>query len=343
MNRSFSVRKPEVSVLMSVIMACHNSSAYLDEAVDSILAQTLSDLELILIDDCSTDKSLEIAKSYQRQDNRVWVLSLPKTSGPAIARNAGIRVARGEWLGILDSDDVATPSRFEEQMKLADGDKGLVMIGSSSISIDEKGHVIKDHQYPTSHRDLVKRLFSSRGFPPHSSMVYRRDVVQDLSGFNPRYVQSEDTDLWCRLSEIGTASSVDKKLVKIRIHAHNISNSEAGMQQIRFGFAAKVCHFLRIYRCPDPSAADDEEEWLEFVAWVNRQLIEEGVYERRKAWADARAEYFATKNRLTRAFRFGTHLVQSGHANALLWGKVFGTSLPEHLSRKWMRRSRRAS
>lgn len=246
------------NIKVSVIMACHNSSAYLDEAVSSVLVQTLGDLELILIDDCSTDNTLEIAKCYQVQDNRVSVLSLPVNSGPATARNAGIRTARGEWLGILDSDDVAMRSRFEEQMKLADSDKGLVMIGSSSISIDKRGHVIKEHKYPTNHQDLVKRLSSMRAFPPHSSMLYRKDVIQKLAAYNPRYVPSEDADLWFRLSEIGKVSSVDKPLVRIRKHEQNISNSKGGMLQTRLGVAASVCHFLRIYGYSDPSTSNDE-------------------------------------------------------------------------------------
>lgn len=324
-------------------MACYNSSAYLDEAISSVLAQTLGDLELILVDDCSTDNTLEIAKRYQMQDDRVLVLSLPVNSGPAIARNAGIRVARGEWLGILDSDDVAMPLRFEEQMKLAESDKGSVMIGSNSISIDEQGHVIKKHKYPPNHQDLVKRLSSTRAFPPHSSMVYRRDVVQDLSGFNPIYVPSEDADLWCRLSEIGKVSSVGKPLVKIRKHAHNMSNSGGGYLQIRFGCTALVCHFLRIQGCSDPSSNNDETSWQEFIKWVDRRMTEEGIFEKRQAWANARAAFYATENRLTGALSFASRLLQSGQASALVWEKFFGSSLPKRLAREWMKRTCAAS
>ena len=323
----------------SLWLATINSSAYLDEAISSVLGQMLGDLELILIDDRSTDNTLEIAKLYQVQDDRVSVLSLPVNSGPATARNAGIQAARGEWLGILDSDDVAMPSRFEEQMRLADSDNGLIMIGSSSMSIDANGHAIKGHKYPTSHSDLVKRLAFMKAFPPHSSLMYKKDVVVRLSAFNPRYVPSEDYDLWLRLSEIGKVASVDKPLVKIRKHEQNISNSEGGMLQTRLGFAASVCHFLRIHGCPDPSTTNDEGGWLEFLTWIERQLIEEGAFERRKAWADARADCFATENGLASALRYGLRILQSGHARALLWEKVFGSSLPQRLARDWIKQS----
>lgn len=327
------------NIKVSVIMACHNSSAYLDEAVSSVLSQTLGDLELILINDCSTDNTLEIAMRYQAHDDRITVISLPMNSGPATARNVGIRAAKGEWLGILDSDDVAMPARFEEQMSLANNQQGLVIIGSSSISIDRKGLAIKEHKYPTDHELLTKRLYSLQAFPPHSSMVYRGDVVKKLTGFNSRYASSEDHDLWLRLSEVGKVASIDKPLVKIRKHAQNISNLEGGNRQAKFGVVASVCHFLRAYGCPDPSVSSDEDVWQDFITWVDRRMLEEGAYERRKAWVDARAEYFASANGLTSTFFFGTHLLQSGHASAWMWAKFFGSSLPKNLSREWMKRS----
>jgi glycosyltransferase involved in cell wall biosynthesis len=317
-------------------VACHNSSAYLDEAVNSVLGQTLGDLEVILIDDCSTDNTLEIAARYQAQDDRVSVISLPVNSGPATARNAGIRAARGEWLGILDSDDVAMPTRFEEQLRLARSDKGLVMLGSSSISINKHGHLLKEHKYPTDHQELVKRLYSLRAFLPHSSVVYRTAIVERLGSFNLKYKGSEDYDLWLRLSEVGKIGSINKPLVKIRKHDQNISNSEGGLLQPRYGSAASICHFLRIHGCLDPSTNSDEPTWQEFFTWVDRRLMEEGVFARHEAWADARAGYFSTANRLAGALRFGIRLLQSGHASALVWEKYFGSSLPQRLAREWM-------
>jgi len=324
------------NIKVSIIMACHNSSTYLNEAINSVLKQTLGDLELILIDDFSTDNTLEIAKRYQVQDGRISVISLPVNSGPAAARNAGIRAARGEWLGILDSDDVAMPSRFEAQMRLADSDKDLIMIGSSLISINEDGIELKAHEYPIDHQKLINRLYTQQPFPPHSSMVYRKDAVKMLGAFNPRYLQSEDYDLWLRLSEIGKVASINKPFVKIRKHEQNISHSEGGMRQVRFGFVALACHFLRMHGSPDPSTSKDEPTWQEFITWVDRRMMEEGVFERRKAWADARADYFASKKSLISAFRFGKHLLKSGHAALLVWERFFGTSLPKRLAQEWM-------
>jgi glycosyltransferase involved in cell wall biosynthesis len=331
------------NIKISVIMACYNSSAYLDEAVSSILNQTFGDLELILIDDFSNDNTLEMANDYKMLDDRVTVIPLMVNSGQAFARNAGIRVARGEWLGILDSDDVAMPSRFEEQLNFAGKNNDLVLIGSNLKIIDSRSNIIKKHRYPTNHRDLTKRLDLMQAFPPHSSMIYRREVVNRLAGFNTRFKLSQDRDLWLRLAEIGKIASLDRYLVKIRKHHGNRSNLEGGMLQAHFGHAASVCHFLRIYGFPDPSSNSDEADWNIFFTWIVRRMIEEGVFEKRKARAEARAEYFAKQNQMVGAIHFGSHVLKTGYAGTLLREKLFGSSLPKKLAQEWMKRSCAAS
>ena len=320
-------------------MACHNSSVYLDEAISSVLSQSLTDLELILIDDCSTDNTLEIANRYRALDNRVLVLSLPINSGPAAARNEGIRIARGEWIGILDSDDVALPSRFEEQMKMAEKNRDIVLIGSNTVSTDAKGQPIKDHKYPTTHRALMTRLARLQAFPAHSSMVYKADAVKLLSGFNSRYVQSEDYDFWLRLSQIGKLASIDKPLVKIRIHWQNMSHSQAGAVQIRTGMCAAVCYFLRLYDCPDPSTDDQVNLWNDFDLWIYERLCEEGFFEKFRARSAIRTKYLAKDRRLINLCLVVIRLMHSGYGKSIIWEKFFGSKLPQRLASEWMARS----
>ena len=319
-------------------MACHNSSAYLDEAVRSVLCQTLRELELILIDDCSTDDTLEIARRYQAQDDRVSIITLSVQSGAAAARNAGIQTARGAWLGILDSDDVALPSRFAEQLDLAERDKDLVVIGSNLISIDSSGVRISEYRYPTGHKALIKRLYSKRAFPPHSSMLYRRDAIKVLEAFNPRYLRSEDYDLWLRLSEIGRIASIDNPLVKIRRHDKSISHTEGGRLHMKFAIAGIVCHFLRTQGFYDPSVSQDEALWQEFLNWTERRLIEKGFLDRWKEWMEARSLFFSSENRVVGALRFSIQLLNSGHVLEILKEKCLGSSVPRRLAQEWMER-----
>jgi hypothetical protein len=228
--------------------------------------------------------------------------------------------------------------RLEEQVRFGDCNASVVIIGSNSKSIDKGGRLIKEHTYATDHQSLVKRLYSLRAFPPHSSIIYRREAVTKMGGFNARIVASEDYDLWLRLAESGKIASIAKPLVKIRKHERNISDAEGGHLQTRHAIAALACHYLRVNGFLDPSTNSDEATWREFVAWVDRRSAEEGVFARYKVRADARAEYFAAENRLAGTLRFCTRLFQSGHAGALVWDKMFGSSLPRRLAWEWMRR-----
>ena len=113
---------------------------------------------------------------------------------------------------------------------------------------------------------------------------------------------------------------------------------EGGMLQIRFGYAACVCHFLRLRGYPDPSLNSDEAVWNTFFAWVARRMVEESVFEKRMAWAGARAEYFAKEDRCIGAMHFVSRVLKSGYASTLLREKLFGSSLPKKLAQEWMNR-----
>ncbi len=338
MSLSTHARNPEVSVLMS----CYNVTRWLHEAIDSVLAQTLEDFEFILVDDGSTDETWDIIQNYRDRDQRIVAISKENT-GLANSLNVGIAQARGAWIARLDADDLCEPTRLEEQLNFARNHAEVVLLGTGFVEIDRQGRSIKKHLYPPEHRELVRHLERLQRFFPHSSAFFRREVAQDAGCYNRLFRKTQDWDSWLRFAERGRIACLENCLVRIRKHSEQISNSATGTSQLVYGTAASACHFLRIYGCLDPSTSNDETTWQEFIAWVDRRMMEEGVFERRKVWADARAEYFATKNGLTDAIRFGTRLLQSGHASALVWEKLFGFSLPQRLAREWMKRSCAAS
>ena len=106
--------------LISVVLPTYNSKVFIDAAIDSVLQQTERRFELIVVDDCSTDDTADIIRRYTRRDARVRLLHMPRNSGPAAARNAGIDAARGRWIALLDSDDVYAPQRLARLMELAE-------------------------------------------------------------------------------------------------------------------------------------------------------------------------------------------------------------------------------
>lgn len=324
------------NVRISIITCCYNAAQYLEEAINSILNQSFQNFELILIDDASLDNTLAICESYSQRDSRVKTISLPVNVGVAAARNAGIQIACGEWIAILDSDDVSMPDRLAEQIKVAESNRDIVLIGSNSVLIDKNGKHTKCYQYPTKNADLVRNLESIKKFPPHSSILYRKDAVRRALGFNTKFVQSEDWDLWLRLSKIGQLASVDKTLVKIRKHDNNISNSSDGMLQLTQGMMATICHFIRIRGFADPSDSGSIEDWQKFTGWVETQMQSRGIFEKRKFWIKNVMRYRAKNNRLLGLLDFMRAILTSGIGYRSIFDRLSGQKVARKLADKWI-------
>jgi len=331
MSASTDARNPEVSVLMS----CYNASRWLHEAIDGVLAQTFEDFEFILVDDGSTDETWNILRSYRDRDRRIVAIS-KKNTGLTDSLNLGIAHARGAWIARLDADDLCEPTRLEEQVNFVCSHPEVVLLGTGFVEIDERGRVKKKHLYPPKHRKLVRHLERLQRFFPHSSAFFRREVAQDAGCYNRLFLKTQDWDSWLRFAERGRIACLQNCLVRVRKHPEQISNSETGTSQLVYGTAASTCHFLRIHGCLDPSGSNDERTWQEFIAWLTARMTREGTLERLRAWTDARAQYFATDNKLIGAIHFATRFLQSGHTRAAMWEKFFGYSLPQRLAREWM-------
>jgi len=331
MNCSSHVSKPEISVMMS----CYNGSRWLREAIDSVLAQTYENFEFILVDNGSTDDTWNIIQSYRDKDKRIVAISKKNTLLPD-SLNVGIVQAKGEWIARLDADDLCEPTRLEEQINFVRKHPEVVLLGTGFIEIDEQGQVIKKHLYPSKHSVLVQHLEHLQSFFPHSSAFYRLDTVRLIGGYNLHFRMAQDWQLWSELALRGKVMCLPKYLVHIRKHPDQLSSENKGKSVNHEAMAVVVCRFLRKAGRKDPSVDASAKKWILFLNWIEKRMEELDVFEKRKAWADARAKYFATKNRLNGAIRFGTHLLQSGYISVLVWEKFFGSSLPQRLMREWI-------
>lgn len=331
-------KSPEVTVLMS----CYNASRWLHEAIESVLCQTFGNFEFILVDDGSTDETWDIIRVYRDRDQRIVPIRKENT-GLQDSLNVGIALARGQWIARLDADDLCEPDRLAEQLMFVRNHPEVVLLGTGFVEINAQGRFIKKHMYPSGHRKLLRHLERLQRFFPHSSAFYRVDEVRNVGGYNSRFRRTEDWRLWIELASRGKIACLPKPLVRIRKHSSQISLDNNGRRQLYDGIAATVCHYLQRAGCEDPSVGANTDEWIAFLAWVENRIDESSTFKRRKAWADARAEYFERNNRMIGAFHFGTRLLKSGHAVALMWEKAFGSSLPERLAREWTRRPCAAS
>jgi glycosyltransferase involved in cell wall biosynthesis len=323
--------------VISVITTCYNSGVFLSEAIESILSQTFKDFEHILIDDGSTDNTLDIIKTYARRDQRIVFSAQKFNTGSAATRNIGIQMAKGEWIAILDSDDIALPMRLERQISYVKMNPHLVLLGSGYIEIDASGEFIKEHYYPPNHQKLVARLDRGLAFPPHSSCLYRTEAVKLIRGFNQRFFRAQDYDLWLRLRGTGPIACLHDILVKVRRRDSSLSHADHGEKLTIDATAALTCYLLRKKGFPDPSNMD-MRTWNIFFNWLKTKLEREGLIESRKLWDCLRQEWYSKKNTavFTRALKFAIALVNSNQGFNLLHQKLFGLSLTGKLANEWV-------
>lgn len=218
-------KSPKISVIMSV----YNGGQYLNEAIDSILNQTFTDFEFIIIDDGSTDDSAEIIKSYD--DERIIIIQ-QENKGLAAALNEGIKIARGKYIARMDVDDIALLLRLEKQMSFLDGNKDCVIVGSSAIVIDRKGEFLFNSKMPTEWEEIKRNLPYHSPFY-HSSVMFRKEVCITCGGYYEKIGQHiEDIILWNKLSIYGELRNLRDSLIKYRLVPNAITNRDKKTRKV---------------------------------------------------------------------------------------------------------------
>jgi glycosyltransferase involved in cell wall biosynthesis len=323
--------KPTITVLMS----CYNAEKWLISSVPSVLNQTFTNFEFIIIDDGSADNTLNIIHDFAKTDSRIVVLSKPNT-GLSDSLNIGIQMARGDWIARIDADDIFEPMKLEKQILATEKNPNLVFIGTGLTIIDDSGRKLNTYNYPSKHALLSRNLKTARKFPPHASAMYKTSAVRKLGGYRGRVSKAEDADLWLRLSEVGELTSVTGPYVQIRKHSGQISHFENGTRQMLDARIATVASWLRHYKHQDPISLD-EHSFNNYHTWIKNQLTHDKLF-----------EYLAFKNNLHDKFNdskksvhsiyFLSALILTNPLNSARYicEKMFGETLPRKLAKKWI-------
>lgn len=215
---------------ISVVMAVYNASEFLKEAIDSILNQTLADWELIAVDDCSTDDSLNLLKSYS--DPRIKIFENNHNSGPAITRNKALKLAAGDYIAIMDADDVSFSHRFEVQVCHLESHPDVAIVGAWVKAINNKGDFLFDIQTPVTSRDLKTRLLLESAMV-HSSTMIRAEIIQKYNLFYDEYfTYAQDFELFTRASQYVNLENIPEYLVKYRYSPSHISTKDYEKQSL---------------------------------------------------------------------------------------------------------------
>ena len=214
---------------VAVVLPVYNGAEHLAEAIDSVLAQSFADFELIVVDDCSTDGSMAIARSYD--DSRVRVVQLTRNGGLAAALNAGIKSTLAPLIARQDQDDISHPLRLQRQVTLLDEHPQTIVVGTWARIISPASggawRVTGHHRHPVDHDELRLRLLWNNPFV-HSSVVFRRDAFMEAGGYGDDSIETfpEDYDLWSRMAPLGDLANVGQELLTYRQTAGGMSDAQ---------------------------------------------------------------------------------------------------------------------
>jgi glycosyltransferase involved in cell wall biosynthesis len=216
---------------VSVIMAVHNNCQYVERAVDSILMQTFVQFELIIVNDGSTDQTLEIISNKAEKDARIKIIS-QENMGLTRSLNRALNVASGEFIARMDGDDESVPDRFALQVHFLETHPDAVVVGSWVTYINESGRSLFTRRYPTTHQEIENaHLGGYGGFVNHSSAMIRASALRQVSGYDESFPKAQDYDLWMRLTKIGEIQNLPKPLLRYRFHSKMISRKHQEAQK----------------------------------------------------------------------------------------------------------------
>ncbi len=203
--------------VVSVVMNCYNSAQYLAEAIDSVYAQTFADWEIIFFDNCSTDNSADIARSY---DGRLKYFRGEKTVPLGQARNLAMAQALGRYIAFLDCDDIWLPSKLERQLHVFEASPETGAVYSDAIFFSERGFSAKLIAHRQVAQGRVFRAMLACYEMPMSTTIFRRDVLAGIGGgFDERFSMVEDADFFLRIAYYFDVGYVEQALAKRRMHA----------------------------------------------------------------------------------------------------------------------------
>lgn len=237
---------------VSVLLPVYNGLPFLGEAIESILVQTVTDIELLIIDDGSTDGSLSVIERVAAADSRVRYASRPNR-GLVYTLNELLSMAKSPFIARMDSDDISDPTRFEHQLRAFEADDSLLAVGSDVHSIDSKGRRLMMIRMPHSHGEIDRHTMEvvhGSGMC-HPAMMFRATAFELVGRYRADFWPAEDADLVLRIAEKGRVANLPLPLLSYRAHANSIGHTQASRQREASYKSASAAAERRGIEAPD--------------------------------------------------------------------------------------------
>jgi len=219
------MKKPTVTILMPV----YNAEKYIKEAIESIINQTFTDFEFLIIDDGSSDNSLNIINNYK--DNRIRLYKNEQNIKLISTLNKGIELAKGKYIARMDADDISLPQRIEKQVEFMEKHPEIGALGTAFISFDDNNKYFYKTIYPSDHFSICVGMLYKMQLC-HSSVIIRsKTIIDNNLRFSLNFLHAEDYDFFYRLSRHAKLANLKQCLYKRRLHNEQVSNVYEDIQK----------------------------------------------------------------------------------------------------------------
>ena len=236
---------------VSVILPAFNAAAHLGKAIDSILSQSFNDFELIIINDGSTDNTLEVLAKYG--DPRIKVITQENLGLPK-ALNQGLAIARGSYIARQDADDISLPTRLEKQVQFLDQNPEYGLIGTWSQIMTPAGLTDRQHLHPTSNGQIQVQLLMNNQFV-HSSVMFRASCLKTTGQYSedPEHFPPEDYDLWLKIAKHFMVANLPEVLLQYLEEPNSISRTKLELINTRAALMSEqaICSIPSLHTNPN--------------------------------------------------------------------------------------------
>jgi len=262
--------------IVSVVMPVFNGERYLAPTIESILGQTLSDFEFVIVNDGSNDDSRGILDQYARRDRRIIIID-QENAGISAALNTGVERVTAPYLAPLDQDDISLPHRLQVEVTALEANSNIVCVGGWCEIIDAQGRYLTTIRTPRDDNEIQRLALAGHTPICHSGCMMRRWALLKVGGYNPEFDLAQDLDLFLRLGEIGGLQNLEVPVLRYRLHNASSSEKSVVTQRDRMRTACErawvrrgtcgVFEAVDLWR-PGPSRASQHQFALLYGWWA---------------------------------------------------------------------------
>lgn len=210
--------------IVTVLMTVYNGGEYLKESIRSVLSQTFKDFEFLIINDCSTDNSVEIIESFN--DERIIIHHNEKNMGQTMSLNVGLKLAGGKYIARMDADDIALPIWLEKLVSFAESHREYVAVSAAAAVMNETGKFKKVLRTPTTFEGVIFHIFFGNAIN-HVGSLFNKEIVLKNGGYNEEFKVAQDYELWSSLiRDTHRFINIPDVLVAVRVHESSLGYIE---------------------------------------------------------------------------------------------------------------------